>query len=354
MSDIISIPVAKVAPHYVCLYTELSGYNRGAPEYDISQHNVNDRTYNGFMSPTTKRKVSQYLNVWMSAIMQGKKERATEGNTITPYLTFVTLTLPAEQMHDDNFIKRNCLIPFIADLKRLCNVKHYFWRAEAQKNGNIHFHLLIDTRIRHEVLRELWNSYMLKYGYIDKYRQNQQHRHLHGFTPMKSVNEKWTTEKQKAAYERGVNENWSNPNSTDIHSLRKIRSVSSYVVKYCCKTEGHRPIKGRIHGCSDSLRELKYYGTVQANLSPRLYAALNDTAGIRKVTTEHAVMFYGNIRAAIEKWDYNLRQQLHNYYTTIYQQLYETETENEVELVPIEIYRHPANPIQLTLPRNWN
>jgi hypothetical protein len=60
---------------------------------------------------------------------------------------------------------------------------------------------------------------------------------------------------------------FNNPNSTDIHAIEKINSITSYVVKYVCKKDdrqtddGHevRKIEGRIWGCSDALRSIKHY-----------------------------------------------------------------------------------------------
>lgn len=181
------------------------------------------------MSPKTKSKVKKYLSTWVDAVLAIRKTNIKLDKT--PYLTFVTLTLPAKQMHGDNEIKRKCLTPFIQTLQRKFNVWHYFWRAEAQKNGNIHFHLIIDSYIDHGKLRLEWNTCINKLQYVDRFQKSFQH---------------------------------NNPNSTDIHSFRNINSPASYVIKYCTKTDNpdstdYRKIEGRIHGCSDDLRNLKPY-----------------------------------------------------------------------------------------------
>jgi hypothetical protein len=196
------------------------------------------------MSPKTKSKVKKYLVTWVQAVSRIKKSRDYAILDKKPYLTFVTLTLPAKQNHDDNHIKRTCLTPFIENLKRKHNVWNYFWRAESQKNGNIHFHLLIDSFINHTVLRDLWNHTVEKLGYIDTFEKEHKHR---------------------------------NPNSTDIRKLKGIHNPEAYVIKYCCKAEGYRPIKGRIHGCSDALRKLTPYEClVDNNTSEFIEEAYND------------------------------------------------------------------------------
>jgi len=42
-------------------------------------------------------------------------------------VVFLTLTLPADQIHSDNEIKRSALMPFFQQLKRVSGVEEYFW-----------------------------------------------------------------------------------------------------------------------------------------------------------------------------------------------------------------------------------
>ena len=220
--------------------------------------------------------------------------------------TFVTLTLPATQKHDDNFVKRQMLWRFIQQLQRKYYVKFYFWRAEPQENGNIHFHILVDKWIHWRRIRAEWNVILDDHGYIEDYRNNQAQKHKNGFCFDQKAFQGYTDRcrdtarntktkfdakrardeayaKQKNAYDAGVLENWTNPNSTDIHSIAKLDSITSYVVKYVTKDKDHkanqlqviekgengndiivskpsiRKINGRIWGCSDELRKLKHY-----------------------------------------------------------------------------------------------
>lgn len=267
--------------------------------------------YNGFMSPATARKVKTMLENWLYSLEQNITNdwqldtKLAFANTKGPeyYPTFVTLTLPAEQMHDDNYIKRNLLNRFIINLKTRYNVGHYFWRAEPQKNGNIHFHILTDRYIHWKAIRHDWNQILDEYGYIEAYRRRQQERHANGFNG--SIRErrhrmdrmrdmaaamgkpfdeasavKRVRQQERKAYEEGLANNWSDPNSTDIHAISKLDSLTAYVVKYVCKSDGtelienreqaedhERPIGetkqrkliGRIWGCSDGIRDLKHY-----------------------------------------------------------------------------------------------
>lgn len=199
--------------------------------------------YNGYMSPKTKSKVKKYLVTWVQSINRIKKSPKYSKLDKKPYLTFVTLTLPSSQMHGDNTIKRMCLTPFIETLKRKHNVWNYFWRAEAQENNNIHFHLIIDSYVHYDKIQDLWNSSLSKLDYIDRFEKAHNHR---------------------------------NPPSTEIRKLKDMHNPEAYLIKYCCKTQGYRPVKGRIHGCSDTLRKLTPYETlVDSNTVEFINAAIN-------------------------------------------------------------------------------
>lgn len=222
----IKVPVCRIYPDQIVLYNIYEGnFNRSERQIK-TEENLTRGQYNGFMSPKTKSKVKKYLSTWINSVEKIKESKHYPSLDKKPNLTFVTLTLPSEQYHDDNEIKRKCLTPYIETLKRKYNVWEYFWRAEAQKNGNIHFHLIIDSYIHYLDIRNEWNKCVEKLGYIDSFFLRHGHR---------------------------------DPNSTDIHSLRKVRNIEAYVIKYCCKSDGYRKIDGRIHGCSDELRKLMPY-----------------------------------------------------------------------------------------------
>lgn len=138
--------------------------------------------------------------------------------------TFTTLTLPYRQLHCDRVIKRECLNQFLISMKREHNTKNYLWKAELQDNGNIHFHILFDKFLPWQDVRHVWNRAVNRLGYVDWF---------------------------------ATEHNSLDPNSTDIHSLRKTRNVRAYIAKYVSKEVGGRQICGHAWGRSDSLSKLK-------------------------------------------------------------------------------------------------
>ncbi|MGV4586845.1 rolling circle replication-associated protein, partial [Ornithobacterium rhinotracheale] len=93
----------------------------------------------GTLSDTQVRNIKKYAILFADATKSNKDK----------YLSFVTLTLPSAQKHHDRVL-RKILAKYLDHLKKVYGLKNYLWKAETQKNGNIHFHVLIDTQIPRE------------------------------------------------------------------------------------------------------------------------------------------------------------------------------------------------------------
>jgi hypothetical protein len=264
----------QIRPNGVLFYEEFVSHKRTERKAE-NQKNLTRGEFNGHPSKKTRSLQKRYLSNWIESINVHSDHYKQDGKAgVHKHITFVTLTLPAKQFecHDDNFIKREMLAPFIATCQRKYGVVNYFWRAEVQRNGNIHFHLLFDSYIEWYKVRSLWNRLIGAHGYIEQYRVNQLAHHANGFTARANSQ---SVEKQLLAYAKGTAENWCNPNSTDIHDVRKAKNITAYITKYitkdntapACDVETKqeieifldRPICGRLWGCSDQIRELSFF-----------------------------------------------------------------------------------------------
>jgi hypothetical protein len=150
-------------------------------------------------------------------------------------LTFITLTLSAKQSHTDEEIKSKLLNQFLTVARKNWQMHYYIWKAEKQDNGNIHFHILTNVYIKHSDLRTTWNGIQNKRGfsYVDKYSKKMQEHFKNGFKMLPS--DQRSKEKQYKAYLLNRANNWTNPNSTDIHALYKVKNIAGYMAKYMCK-----------------------------------------------------------------------------------------------------------------------
>jgi hypothetical protein len=223
---------------------------------------------NGLISTHAKRKITKALDYLLLMSQPKKAYIQKSGKTFKFKIAFITLDLPSVQIHSDNEIKRICWNSFLIELIKYHNVKNYVWRSEKQKNGNIHFHLIIDRFILYNEIRKRWNRICNKLGYVDRYRINQQKFHENGFKVRKELLKNWPEEKQRKAYLEGVKTNWTSPNSTDIHSVRFITNLKLYVTKYLTKNEKQKKDgnnlqtsandqTGRIWGCNQNLSNIK-------------------------------------------------------------------------------------------------
>lgn len=207
--------------------------------------------YNGFISKKTAREVTRRISNLL--------EVAPGGNRL---VTFVTLTLPSKQQHSDNFIKRYLLGEFLEYIQKKQRVKNYIWKAESQKNGNIHFHILADSYLPNVArvssrkqgrINEVWNVICKKYGYLDSYKADRKKDYAAGKLTADQI--RW----QKAF-------NFSVPNSTDVHPLKSKTKPEAYICKYVAKPEpDRRPIEGRLIGCSDLLKQIDNYTESENN-----------------------------------------------------------------------------------------
>jgi len=168
-------------------------------ENNLLSQNGNDNTYNGYLSPATRRYIEQLMSVWLTSVEVTNDLKASkkEVNGEKVFPTFVTLTLPSTQLHTDNDIKEKVLKPFIKWLtadssevykkgpkkgqKKGFGVSVYFWRAEPQKNTRIHFHIICDKYVPWEAIRAKWNQCCEILGYVSRYAIVQKSIFKNGF-----------------------------------------------------------------------------------------------------------------------------------------------------------------------------
>lgn len=183
-------------------------------------------------------------------------------------LNFVTLTLSSKQVHSDQVIKEQLLNQFLVELRSKYKVTKYLWRAESQGNGNIHFHITTDKYIYWKHLRDNWNRIQNKLGYIDKFEAKFGHR---------------------------------DANSTDVHSVVKIKNIAAYLSKYLTKSDKYRIIEGKQFGCSQILSSIK---SLYIEEGSKEYAELQEA-----VTTHNVIRHDADYCSLIfANWDGSFRR----------------------------------------------
>lgn len=250
--------------------------------------------YNGFMSPSTKRKVRTILTTWFNAISFHNEQKKISLVEKKKRLVFITVTLSDVQKHDDKWIKRNMLDRYLVKLKRKYGVTYFLWKAEKQKNGRIHFHIIVDSYISKEDVQMEWNSIQQEVGYLDRFFF------------------------EKKRY---------NAPSTDIRSVNDMDNAVEYVMKYMAKPpedmeDATLQVQGRIWGCSKELKALKPYSSGEVT---EIGVELNEAAAAGKIKYfdhEHFQVFYLDVDFFLKNAHPRVYEQMSSYYKRVYERLY--------------------------------
>lgn len=255
----------------------------------LCDKNLLKRKYNGILSKSAIKQISKQITLWSDSIDFYNTTFNLRGKQKKRALVFLTLTLSANQEHSDNEIKRKILIPFIDSLKYHYDIQHYFWRAEAQKNGNIHFHLILDKFIPWMTARDLWNTTQERLGYVTRFEEKNGHR---------------------------------KPNSTDIRIVDSGNNTINYVLKYATKQEYSRALSGRLWGMSDTLRSLRIptFTDLDVQLINIIKAIHSKKATYHFDEHYMSISFKEPVVKALRNT--NLAVQLRDYYMKIYSYLY--------------------------------
>lgn len=243
--------------------------NKDRNKEDKPELPLHERLKNhGIMSEYSRRKMKKSIEWLNFAANEKRMKYRKSGRTIKMRLAFVTLTLPSSQRHSDQIIKRKCLNYLLIELRKFHGLRNYIWRAEKQINGNIHFHLVCDSFLDADMLRRRWNRIVNTLGYVDEY-QKKMKASIHDFSDyVKLYHKTGSYMDLKRRYHAGKSSEWSNPNSTDVHSTRKIRNMVAYLMKYMCKNvespellsdEDRKRllVDGQIWGLSESLTRMR-------------------------------------------------------------------------------------------------
>ncbi len=212
----ISIPVVQIRPNLILIYPETiypNGIRPHRKQSRLSQYLQEQKkeqalfegkkAYSGQLTFHSRKRLQKSINL-LVAISSPKRVVSPKSNKkFTFKVNFVTLTLPAAQGSvSDKEIKKTCLDNWIKAMRRKHQLKSYVWRAERQYNGNVHFHITTETYLPQDSVRNEWNRQLGKFHFIEDFHSKHKH---------------------------------SNPNSTDVHAVWKIKNIAAYMVKYMSK-----------------------------------------------------------------------------------------------------------------------
>lgn len=240
------IPCYSISSNSVSLFSELYYDNGNSFRTGNSSINKVTKFNHNKLSYQSRKKLERNINNMLLLANEKKCYNERTKSQFKFKLNFITLTLSSEQIHTDQFIKKHLLHQFITELQQINPKVNYVWKAERQLNGNIHFHLVTDIYIHWNELRNKWNRIQEKYGYVSRYKESMKSFYKEGFKTNERYLKYSTISKQREYYEKGIKTDWNNPNSTDIHSTKKVKDIASYMCKYMLKDMFNNHIRTKV------------------------------------------------------------------------------------------------------------
>lgn len=190
------------------------------------------KNYTGKMSKAAKRRVSKKILCWYTgceAYNAGYKIKLEKDKK---KLVFITLTLSSTQFTSDLEVKKQLLKPFTRYLREKKGCRNWLYKCERQKNGNIHFHIVIDKYIPKEDIREAWNFLQEREGYLSEYQ---------------------------AKYGK------LEAPSTEIRLVRNQAQCERYIAKYIAKDDENATIEGAVWSSSVSVATLEFFNFAETD-----------------------------------------------------------------------------------------
>lgn len=202
--------------------------------------------YSGKLTAGAKKRLTKAI----SLLVQGTRKRwilnPVNHRQQLHQLTFVTLTISDPTINiTGKDAHKKLLSPFLDWMRKTKKVNTYVWKAELQKNGQLHYHITTPDFIHWRELRDKWNELQKRHGFLDAYFKKQGHY---------------------------------DANSTDVHKVYKIKDVEAYLIKEIAKgIQNAQGIGGKVWDCSENLKKGKYHRTyMKENHHSFMEAAVNE------------------------------------------------------------------------------
>lgn len=229
-------PTIQIRANSAIIYNKYSG---SRTKFDANGFKLNQKreimafqektAYSGLLTNGAIKRMSKAINLFVESSVTRKVYSKMYDKKINHRLSFITLTIPAHEKVELRTAQKTLLEPLLKHLRQVHGMNSYVWKAEIQKRGQLHYHIISDVYIPHYELKNKWNQLITKQGFNNEYIAENGH---------------------------------NNANSTDIHSVKNIKNLANYLLKYFTKKEQNEvQMKGKLWDCSLNLKTAKYFET---------------------------------------------------------------------------------------------
>lgn len=220
-------PIVQIRPKAIVQFyqcTNPKSFNRSSAIFTAHHKGV---SYSGKVSAGAKKRMKKAIQTLLAVSPPQTVIHPQLEHPVRFRLNFFTLTLPSAQGElKDEELRKGGLEPFLLYLRRKHKVREYVWKAERQKNGNIHYHITSNKFVFYQEVQDEWNFRMKGLGLLDKFREKHKH---------------------------------TNPHSTEVKAVKKVDQIERYLQKYFMKdVADDKVIKGKVWDCSLSLKSVPW------------------------------------------------------------------------------------------------
>lgn len=228
----IRIPVMSFRSSGIMFY-EVNANHRGRLQRSTlfnsnAQKLAKRERYKGYVTASAKKRMKKAITLLLQSTPYEWKLHPVTGKQFQHKISFITLTTPThENSYNGKWCHTNLLQPMLRILRTRYGMKSYIWKIELQENKQVHYHLTCDVALNHTRLRTEWNNLLIKHDMLEDFKIRYGH---------------------------------TNPNSTDIHSVNKVRNLEAYLVKYITKEyQNESALNCKIWDCSKNLKANDYF-----------------------------------------------------------------------------------------------
>jgi hypothetical protein len=193
--------------------------------------------YSGLFSDGAKKRISRAIDLLIQTTKPKYGYNQVTQRNQKHTLSFITLTIPPIELLTAKQGYKKLLSHFLQWLRRTKKVTTYVWKAEFQKNKQLHYHITTPAWIHYQDIKDKWNNLLRSSGLLDDYFKSKGHY---------------------------------GANSTDIHEVRNINNLAGYLKKEFTKQIQNQQTDGKLWDCSANLKDNKYF-SVEYNLELLTY-----------------------------------------------------------------------------------
>lgn len=218
----------------VICYNEYIGHRPSSLRIKLAENMQlqQKKIYSGMISVGCKKRMTRAITLLIESAEEKRIYNPVAGYYQKHKLSFITLTVSDSTKNitaGEAYTK--LLQHFLQWLRRTKKVTTYIWKAELQERGQIHYHITTPSFIIHSEIKDKWNNLQREQGLLSDFYNKYGHY---------------------------------NPNSTDIHSVKKINDLAAYLIKYFTKAyQNEKSVGGKVWDCSNNIKKWKYFNVVQ-------------------------------------------------------------------------------------------